>query len=179
MERELLSESTYASCSIQNKIIGKEKYMKFAKNKTMAIAIAMFLMLSMSASTMLLPTANAHTPKWTIHSYAYITVGPNPVGVGQRVLILMWVDGPLNGATLDNDIRRHDYTLVITDPDGQKETMNWPTISDPTSCQFVGYTPTKVGTYTLNFSYPEQTYHTLGAATSRMIPSQQPPHQQP
>jgi outer membrane protein assembly factor BamB len=132
--------------------------MKFAKNKTIAIAIAIFLTLSMVASTMLLPTANAHTPKWTIQSYAYITVGPNPVGVGQRVLILMWVDGPLNGATLDNDIRRHDYTLVITDPDGQKETMNWPTISDPTSCQFVGYTPTKVGTYTLNFSYPEQKY---------------------
>ena len=132
--------------------------MQMLENKTMAILIALALIISMSSSIMLMPTANAHTPKWNIVSYAYVTVGPNPVGVGQRVLILMWVDGPLSGATVDNDIRRHDYTLTITSPDGQKETMNWPVIADTTSTQFVTYVPTEVGNYTLDFSYPEQTY---------------------
>ena len=39
--------------------------MQIAKNKTLAIAIAIFLMFSMSASMMLIPNASAHTPAWT------------------------------------------------------------------------------------------------------------------
>ena len=58
--------------------------MKFAKNKTAAIAIAIFLMLSMSASMMLIPNASAHTPAWKIPTYAYIIAAPNPIGVGQH-----------------------------------------------------------------------------------------------
>ena len=128
------------------------------KNKYATILIALFLTISMSTSILLIPTANAHTPPWTIVSYAYLQAGPNPVGVGQSVLILMWVDGPMRNANLENDIRRHDYTLIITAPDGTKETYNWPEILDPTSTQFMRYTPTQVGTYTLDFSYPGETY---------------------
>jgi outer membrane protein assembly factor BamB len=133
-----------------------------AKDKTTS-AIAMLLILTFAVSIVALPAANAHTPKWTIVSYAYITAGPNPVGVSQRTLILMWVDGPMPGATIENDIRRHGYTLTITKPDGKTETMNWQTISDPTSVQFVNYVPDLAGNYTLKFDYPGQTYIWTGA----------------
>ena len=132
------------------------------KSKT-AAAIAILLTITFASSLVILPVANAHTPTWTIVSYAYITAGPNPVGVGQRTLILMWVDGAMPGATVTNDIRRHDYSLTITKPDGTTEKMQWQTISDPTSCQFVSYVPTVAGNYTLKFEYPGQTYTWSGA----------------
>ena len=65
--------------------------MKIAKNKSITIAIATLLMLSMSASMMLVPTTSAHTPPWQIPTYAYIQAMPNPVGVGQQVTIFFWL----------------------------------------------------------------------------------------
>ena len=49
-----------------------EKYMKIAKNRIAAIAIAIFLTFSMSASMMFIPSASAHTPAWKIPTFAYI-----------------------------------------------------------------------------------------------------------
>ena len=95
-----------------------ERKMHILKNKTMAILIISILMISMSASMILTPTANAHTPAWTIVSYAYLVASPNPVGIGQTTAIVMWIDTPMVGATVTNDVRRHDYTLTITKPDG-------------------------------------------------------------
>ncbi|HEX7482310.1 MAG TPA: PQQ-binding-like beta-propeller repeat protein, partial [Candidatus Bathyarchaeia archaeon] len=103
-------------------------------------------------------TADAHTPAWIIKSYAYLVAAPNPVGVGQTVAIVMWIDSPLVGATVTNDIRRHDYTLTITKPDGQVDTKHWDVLSDTTSIQYYQYTPDLVGNYTLKFDYPNQTY---------------------
>jgi len=56
--------------------------MQKLKSKTTAIAIAIFLMFSMSASMILIPTTSAHSPPYYIISYAYITAAPNPDGVG-------------------------------------------------------------------------------------------------
>jgi outer membrane protein assembly factor BamB len=136
----------------ENEILGK------IKSKTTAAILALFLTLTIAITLVASPAANAHDPTWTIVSYAYVQAGPNPVGVGQSVLIFMWVDGPMPASSLDNDVRRHDYTLTITAPDGKKETKNWAVVADPTSCQFIRYTPTQVGTYTLEFDYPGQTY---------------------
>jgi hypothetical protein len=132
--------------------------MQIAKNKTAAIAIAIFLTLSMAASIMLVPTASAHTPKWDIPTYAYIQPLPNPVGVGQSVNIIMWVDKVIYGAQPTNDIRFQDYKLTITDPNGTVTTQTWAVVVDTTSSQGYTYTPTQVGTYTLNFTFPRQTY---------------------
>ena len=95
--------------------------MQKLKNKTMAIIIAAILSFSMGASMILVPAAFAHSPTWTIISYAFLVVSPSPVGVGQKVNVVMWVDTPVTGALLSNDIRRHDYTLTITKPDGTTE----------------------------------------------------------
>ena len=134
--------------------------MRKIRNKTIAIIIALILTLSMSATIL---TVNAHTPMWTVIDYAYISVAPNPVGVGQTVAICMWVDYPFNGATTTNDIRRHDYTLTITKPDLTTETKNWPIVTDTTGVQYLQYTPDQLGNYTFKFNYPQQNYTWSGA----------------
>jgi hypothetical protein len=127
----------------------------------MATFIALILTISM-ASIVLLPNTNAHTPAWTTVSYAYLSVAPDPVGVGQTVAVCMWVDTAMPSATVENDIRRHDYKLTIIAPNGAVETKTWDVISDSTGVQFYRYTPTQVGNYTFTFDYPQQTYTWTG-----------------
>jgi outer membrane protein assembly factor BamB len=133
-----------------------------AKNKT-SMAITMVLISAMALTLMALPSASAHTPTWTIISYAYLVPAPNPVGVGQTIAIVMWIDDPLPGATVTNAIRRHDYTLTITKPSGGVDTQHWDVVSDSTSVQYYQYVPTEVGNYTIKFDYPAQTYTWSGA----------------
>jgi outer membrane protein assembly factor BamB len=133
--------------------------MRIGKNKTATIAIVIFLMLSIGASMMLVPTANAHDPAWKITTFAYIHVAPNPVGVGQKVDVIMWVDKTMGGwfaASYDNDIRMHDYKLTITKPDGTTVTETWDIVWDTTSSQYTSYVPDQTGEYTFKFEFPEQ-----------------------
>ena len=125
-------------------------------------------MLTIAIPLFALPTANAHDPAWKIPTYAFISVSPNPVGVGQRTTIVVWLGDVIQGAmsmpaSAANDIRFHDYKLTITKPDGKTETVEWPIVFDTTSSAYTTYTPNQVGTYTLNFSFPGQTYTWSGA----------------
>jgi hypothetical protein len=70
----------------------------------------------------------------------------------------MWIDVSLPDANVDNDIRRHDYKLTITKPDGTKEVKEWPVVDDTTNLAFTSFTPNQVGEYTIQFDYPAQTY---------------------
>jgi hypothetical protein len=153
--------------------------MQIAKNKTAAIAIAIFLTLSMGASMMLTPLASAHTPAWNIPTYAYINAAPNPIGVGQTMIVYMWLDpvyGAAGGSTetqagngssassalLANNYRFQNYKLTITAPDGTVSTQTWAVVVDSTSSQYYDFTPTQVGTYNLTFSFPGQVYGANG-----------------
>ncbi len=153
--------------------------MQFAESKTATIAIAIFLMLSMTASIILLPTTSAHTPAWQIPTYAYITAGPTPIGVGQQAHVYMWLDpvyGAAGGGTAAigtnastasaslsaNSYRFQNFKLTITAPDGTVSTQTFAIISDPTSSTYIKFTPTQVGTYTFNFTYPGQAYGANG-----------------
>jgi hypothetical protein len=131
--------------------------MKIAKNKT-AIMIALFLTLTITLSLFALPTAYAHTPLWTIPSFAYVVAQPNPVGVGQKAQVYMWVDIPMPSAAITNDIRRKGYQLTIVKPDGETEINNWDTITDSTGIQFWSYIPAQSGNYTFKFDYAGQIY---------------------
>ena len=132
--------------------------MKFDRRKSIATVVSLFLMLTITVTLVALPVANAREPPIEIKSWPYIVAAPNPVGVGQRVIIVMWIDKPLPGAAVNNDIRRHGYTLTITRPDGNTETLNWDVVQDTTAIQFVLYTPGQVGDYVLKFDYAGQTY---------------------
>ena len=134
---------------------------KMLKTK-MTFAIALFLTLTIVVTLVTLPLASAHTPVWQIPTFAYINVSPNPVGVGQTVSVVMWLDKVIIGASIPNDIRFHDYKLTITDPAGHTETKTWAIIWDTTSSAYTAYTPNQVGTYTFKFEYPGQTYTWTG-----------------
>ncbi len=145
------------------------------KNKTLAIFIALIIVISMPTSILLIPNASAHNPAWQIPTYAYINAGPSPIGVGQTAHVYMWLDAvygaaggttaivPTNGSTasaglLSNNYRFQNYKLVITAPDNTVTTQNYPIISDTTSSQYVKFIPTQVGTYKFDFSFPGQKY---------------------
>ncbi len=117
----------------------------------------MFLMFSMGASMILLPSASAHTPPWTYTTYAWAAATPNPAGVGQQMIIYGWLDIAIPQALLTNNYRFANYQFVITQPDGTTVTQNFPYVSDPTSSQYFYFTPNQVGTYTVVFSFPGQT----------------------
>jgi hypothetical protein len=146
--------------------------MKLAKNRIVTIVIAMFLMISMSASTLLLPNASAHTPAWQIPTFAYVQAVPNPIGVGQQVIIYMWVDKIPDLAEPTNPIRFQNYQLLITAPDGTTQTQTFPIVQDPTSNQHYIFTPTQTGTYKLNFTFPGYKYTYTGLVSFFGPPAQ-------
>jgi len=77
----------------------EKRKMQISKSKTAAIAIAIFLTFSMGASLMLVPSASAHSPSWNIPTFAYINAAPDPVGLGQKVYIIMWIDDTYDPAS--------------------------------------------------------------------------------
>src|SRR5512137_1494479 len=115
--------------------------MQKMKGKILAISIALLLIISMSTELMLLPTTSAHDPPWQIPTTAYINVAPNPVGVGQQTIIVIWLDRTPSGALVTNDIKFHNYKVDITKPDGTTEQKTVPTVTDPTSSAYILYTP--------------------------------------
>jgi hypothetical protein len=137
--------------------------MQTNKNKTMAIIFALLMVTSMAGA---LSSVSAHntttdTSVWKFPSYPYIVPAPDPIGVGQTGAIVMWVDYPLPGAATNNDIRRYNYTLTITKPDGTVEKQHWDrntADADTTGIQYWQYTPTQVGTYILKFDYGGQIF---------------------
>jgi outer membrane protein assembly factor BamB len=122
-------------------------------------------MLSIMAA---IPNANAQS-SGEIASYAFISVAPNPIGVGQTTYISMWVDRPLPDSSEANDIRRHDYELTIIAPDGTTQTKTWAEVKDTTGVQSTSFTPDKVGTYTFYFEYPTQTYSWNNSAAQKAV----------
>lgn len=134
--------------------------------------IAILLTISIGTSTMLLPSASAHTPPQQLTTNAYIAALPDPIGLGQSTLIYMWLNrvygyypvgepaGSINYAAVNNNYRFHNYKLTITDPNGEITTKTFDTIQDSTSSQAYTFTPTIAGTYTLTFDFPGQTITT-------------------
>ncbi|MBT0159933.1 PQQ-binding-like beta-propeller repeat protein [Candidatus Bathyarchaeota archaeon A05DMB-2] len=131
-------------------------------------AIALLLIAIFAVSLIALPAANAHTPKWELTTNAYIAAFPNPVGVGQSTLIYMWLNrvygqgaetSPPAYAAVSNTYRFRNYNLTIMDSDGAKVLEKiFDVIWDTTSSQSYYWTPDKVGTYTLIFTFPGQVY---------------------
>jgi hypothetical protein len=139
------------------------------KNKIMAILIALILTLSMSASIILAPTADAHTPAWKIPTFAFIMAVPNPIGVGQYTHIFMWLDKTFSATAIPNDYRFHNYKLTITKPDGTVETQTWDVCWDTTSSQGYNYAPDQAGNYTIKFEFPGQDINTYSHANNAYV----------
>lgn len=134
--------------------------MLFTKNrliKNHKTVFAAFLFFSLAFSALaIMPAANAHTPPWNIKTFAYITLAPDVVGVGQQMLIYMWlqvVPPTAEGAYGD---RWQGFSIIVTRPDSTTETLG-PFKSDPIGFSSTVYTPTQTGVYKFQFKFPGQT----------------------
>ncbi|MCW4016558.1 MAG: PQQ-like beta-propeller repeat protein, partial [Candidatus Bathyarchaeota archaeon] len=129
--------------------------MEIQKNKTIATTVTLILVLSFTSILIALPITTAHDPAWTIPTYAYVALSPNPVGVGQSVYVIMWVHpNPPTASGIGGD-RWRDFTITITAPDETTEVIDVGN-SDPTGSAWAIYTPTQIGTYEFVFDYPGQ-----------------------
>ena len=137
----------------------------------MAILIAALLTFSMTASMMLIPNANAHSPPWTAPTYAFIDVAPNPAGVNQIVTVSFWLDKPVptyNGAYGD---RWYNFTVTVTTPNGSIKTLG-PFTSSSLGGASTLYIPDAIGNYTFVFHFPGQTLAGNNPAPTGTVNSQ-------
>lgn len=107
------------------------------------------MMLTMAISFIALPPAQAQAT--TITTVAFIDANPNPVGVGQEVLlrygVLQQLGYPQDGWT--------DISITIVDPDGHTQTLE-DLKTDSTGGSARLFTPDQVGTYELTTNFPDQ-----------------------
>ena len=95
-----------------------------------------------------------------INTYLWVMVGPPTVGVNQQTIITIQMDktsdtasGPAGGDHFA------DLSVKITKPDGTIETKGSIELYSMSGA-FISYTPTQVGTYTLQGSFPGQWINT-------------------
>jgi outer membrane protein assembly factor BamB len=98
-----------------------------------------------------LPAVNAASEK----TYAFLTVRPNPVGVGQTVFVVFWLSQPPPPGP-PPPIFWEGLTVTVTKPDNTTVTLG-PFKSDYVGSQYTSYVPETTGTYYFQLSYPGQT----------------------
>jgi hypothetical protein len=130
--------------------------MQKIKSKIMTILIALLLTISMVSSMSLMLSTDAHTPPWQVPTYMYVSVSPNPVGVGQTVNVNFWVNTPPPSQTAQYGDRWQNLTVVVTKPDGSKTTLG-PYSSDATGGTFTTFTPSITGNYSFQAFFGGQT----------------------
>jgi hypothetical protein len=121
--------------------------------KKMLTSVALILLLSFPIFA--LPMANAHTPSWTISTYAFLSVQPSPVGLGQFMFVNFWLDkvpATANGAYGD---RWQNFTVKMTKPDGSTTTLG-PFKSDDVGGAFTTVKADQLGTWSFVFNFPGQ-----------------------
>jgi hypothetical protein len=136
-------------------ILGRKRKMHKIGNK-FRVAIAIILLASMVATvvSVSIPPASAHTPAWSIDTYCFVNVAPNPGAVGQAVYINCWLNWvPQTANNIYGD--RWEFTVKITGDDGHFETFDL--TSDVAGAAYTSWTPTKAGNYTIDVNFIEQT----------------------
>ncbi len=130
--------------------------MQISNKKTISI-ITLILLMTTSFQLALIPSTNAHTPPWSVPTYMYVNVSPNPTGVGQEVNINFWLNTPPPTAIAPPypDFWQN-LTVVVKTPDGKTQTLG-PFTSDTTGGSYTTYTPNVVGNYTFQSFFSGQT----------------------
>jgi hypothetical protein len=144
--------------------------MNFKQSKIAALVIAILLASTIATSIALMPTTSAHTPAWLIPTFPHIYAATDPIGVGQKAFVYLWVCPTYDATTITNDYRFHNWTLTITAPSGTVTTQHFDTIQDTTSNIGTTFVPTEVGTYNLTLTVPPQAVNDYShSSTSQYI----------
>jgi hypothetical protein len=127
--------------------------MKTLKNKNATI-FSTLLILSIATSMILSPSVTGQVtfpPGTKIPTYAYISVAPNPIGVGQQVNVNFFL-----ATVLESSEGPSNLTVKITDPSGNVETRG-PYTGDTTGGTYFNFVPDQVGNWTFQMFYGGQT----------------------
>ena len=140
--------------------------MQEIKNKPIAVLITLILLASYAFFFDASPSVNAQqytnlqeggsillppgvTPDYTIEdTIARLSFFPNPVGVGQTVVVSMWIAPPIHPSHYFTN-----YTTTITKPDGSKQTITREAFRADTSL-YVTFVPDVAGKWTIKFDFP-------------------------
>ena len=111
--------------------------------------VAMLLIVTFAVSILMTsPTTQAQPAQKT---YPFVDAVPNPVGMGQQVLIRF---GILQ-ALADVFTGWTNITVTVVKPNGNTETLG-PFKTDSTGGSDISYIPDQVGTYKLTTHFPQQ-----------------------
>lgn len=89
------------------------------------------------------------TPNITLETEAYLSFRPNPVGLGQSVLVNVWLHPPIYVGRAFKDA----FFVTITDPDGDKETIGPMDSFAGDSTAWFEFNPDKLGSWKLKFDF--------------------------
>ena len=114
--------------------------------RTAALIVAALLMTSVMFMAVQVQPVEAQD-EIPVVTHAYLSFRPNPVGVGQNILINLWTTPAVN-------LYRNQtgYVLTITKPDGTKDVFN-PTPYRGDSTAWLEYNVDQTGTWKLKFDY--------------------------
>ena len=121
--------------------------MQKSKNITISLTLLAILLIPIAISS--IPNANAST----YTSYPFLGAMPNPIGVGQEVLLHV---GALTALQTASD-GWEGLKVVITKPDNSTITLNAPK-TDSTGGTGLIFIPDQIGTYYMYTDFPNQTY---------------------
>ncbi len=140
--------------------------------------ITVLLMLTIAVSMVALqPIDTAQAAEYL--NPADIAVEPNPVGIGQSVLVTFFLVNPTPNAVagFNPDKNWNNFKLTITTPSGKTQTYG-PYTSDASGGNYMSYIPEEVGNYTFFFSFPGQTigsdYYKPANATTTLTVQEEP-----
>ena len=110
----------------------------------------MMLLLTLAASSMLILVSTTQAAT-SYPTYAFVTANPNPVGVGQSVLVSAFLDRYPPADSHYQPYVLWQFTVKITDPTGNVQTESL--TSDTIGGAYLTFTPTKAGTYQIKMHF--------------------------
>ena len=126
------------------------------KKSTKSISVIFLVLIFAGSISMMLPTAHAQQTT-TQKTYPLIDAIPNPVGVGEQVLIRFGISEGLGVVSQGWT----GITVTVVDPNNQVTALG-PFKTDSTGSSFAIFVPSKVGTYKLTTNFPQQTVEQPG-----------------
>jgi hypothetical protein len=99
------------------------------------------------------PLPSGVTPAYTYQDTVYLSFSPNPIGVGQTLLVNVFIIPPI-GAN-----RAHTgYTVTFTKPDGTKHVVGPFNSFVADGTNYFSYAPDQAGNWTVQFTYAGDYY---------------------
>ena len=133
------------------------------KNSAYAI-ITLILM-----ATIVLPISftfvTAQSSPIQAQSHAFLSVSPNPIGIGQQASVVMWLAEipPFDRTGVSVDFE--GFQVTVTSPDGTNQTLG-AFKSDDIGAAYTKYTPSTTGTYYFQFTFPGQLINASSAISA-------------